>query len=331
MMLILTRSEIQKAVTMKDAIESARQAFSSSSAGLADIPLRTQINVTDDRGVMLYMPGYLKDRDALGVKIVSVFLGNQKIGKETIQSIVLLQDTDTGQTLAMMDGVYLTALRTGAASGAATSVLARDDASVVAIFGAGQQARTQLEAMAQVRSIKTVLVYDLSKAAAEAYVSSMREKITADIQWLIAQDPEDAVVDADIIITATVSSVPVFPGKALKAGAHINGIGSYKPSMQELDSETIRRAHKIYVDNRKAALEEAGDLIVPIREGLLTEDCVTGEIGEVFNQLKPGRENDQEITLFKTVGFAALDMIVAQLAYREALAKGFGQVLDITI
>ena len=328
-MLILSRSDIQKSIGMQEAIEAARQAFSSASAGKAEIPIRTQINVVDDRGVMLYMPGYLTDLGALGIKIVSVFLGNRKQGKETIQSTILLQDTYTGETLAMMDGVYLTALRTGAASGVATTVLAKKDAKIVGIFGAGQQARTQLEAISLVRNLSTVLVYDPDRSAAEAYVQLMKEKLGASLEFIVASDPVETVQDADIVVAATISTTPVFPGNAVKKGAHINGIGSYKPSMQELDEQIILRADKFYVDNYKAALEEAGDLIVPMEAGLIDESRITGEIGEVINLTKPGREDDQEITVFKTVGFAALDMIVAYHAYKKALTEGYGEQFDL--
>ena len=328
-MLILTRSDIQKAVTMDEAISAARQAFASSSAGRAEIPLRTQIDVAGDRGVLLYMPGYLKDLQALGVKVVSVFTGNRDIGKETIQSTVMLQDTETGESLALMDGVYLTALRTGAASGAATQVLARENARKVTIFGAGQQARTQLEAVALVRNVQQVIIYDPNRPAAEAYIRDMQQLLGANVVFQIAADPAEAVSGADIVVAATVSKTPVFPGLALQPGVHINGIGSYNPSMQELDTDTIVRADKIYVDNMHAAIEEAGDLIVPLRKGLIQQDHISGELGEIFNGDKPGRENEQEITLFKTVGFAALDMIVAQLAYRRALAEGYGTKIEL--
>ncbi len=329
-MLILSRSDIKKAVTMKDAILAARQAFASSSAGRAEIPLRTQIDVADDRGVLLYMPGYLTDLAALGIKIVSVFVGNRLLGKETIQSTILLQDTQTGESLAMMDGVYLTALRTGAASGAATQVLARENAATVAIFGAGQQARTQLEAMALVRNLNRVYVFDPSTEATAAFVDDMQKLLSKETEFVIAGSPTEAVEGADIVVTATVSKTPVFPGSALQPGVHINGIGSYNPGMQELDETTIQRADKLYVDNLHAAVEEAGDLIVPMEKGLIGKEKISGELGEVFNGKKPGRENENEITVFKTVGFAALDMIVAQLAYQRALAEGYGWQINLT-
>jgi ornithine cyclodeaminase len=328
-MLILTRNDIRNAVNMKEAIAAVRQAFASSSAGRAEIPLRTQIDVADDRGVLLYMPGYLQDLQALGVKIVSVFVGNRQLGKETIQSTILLQDTQTGESLALMDGVFLTALRTGAASGAATQVLARENASTVAIFGAGQQARTQLEAMAMVRDLTRVFVFDPNPEAAAAYVQDMKVLLGQSVAFVNAASPFEAVQEADIVVTATVSKTPVFPGSALQPGVHINGIGSYNPSMQELDETTIQRADKLYVDNLHAAVEEAGDLIVPLEKGLIGMEHISGELGEVFIGEKPGREHDSEITVFKTVGFAALDMIVAQLAYQRAIAGGYGTQIDL--
>ncbi len=329
-MRILTRHDVQNAVTMKEAIEAAGRVFASSSAGKADIPLRTQIDIEKNQGVMLYMPGYLKDLDALGVKAVSVFTNNASKGLATVQSVVMLQDSKTGSSLALMDGVFLTALRTGAASGAATRALAKIDASTVAVFGAGQQARTQLEAIACVRTIQQVWVYDPNGDAVVQFINHMKDKLPVEVKMSPAESPAQAVAEADIVITATVSSTPVFPGKALKKGVHINGIGSYKPTMREMDVVALQRADKVFVDNRHAALEEAGDLVIPINEGLITDARVTGEIGQVLNGELPGRERDDEITIFKTVGFAALDMIVAQLVYEKALAQGFGSEIDLS-
>ncbi len=328
MILAISQKDMQQAVTMKEAIEAAKQAFAASSSGGANIPLRTQIDVDDHKGVMLFMPGRIAELDSLGVKIVSVFLDNPSRDLDTIQSVMLLQDEKTGETLSIMDGAYLTALRTGAASGVATMMLACEDASSVAIFGAGRQARTQLEAVASVRKITKVIVYDPNPRAAQAYIREMREKLGSAVSFWAAENPAEAV-EADIIVTATVSSVPVFPGQKVKPGTHINGIGSYKPDMRELDEDIVKRADKVVVDNQKAALEEAGDLIIPMQEKVVGSDRIDAELGEIINKEKTGREKNSEITIFKTVGFAALDLAVSKMIYDRAVIEGVGKRIDL--
>ncbi len=328
MVLALTRRDIMETVSMADAIEAVKKAFAESTQGSAQIPLRTQIDVEATQGVLLYMPGFLAESGALGIKVVSVYPNNPTKGKDTIQSMILLQNRETGETEALMEGGYLTALRTGAASGAATAVLANKNASCVAVFGAGKQARTQLEGVAAVRRITDVKVYDPNPAAVMTFIDFMSRKFDS-IRFYAGRTPTDILDGADVIITATVSKTPVFCGNDLKPGVHINGVGSYKPSMRELDEVTISRADKVVVDNRLGSLEEAGDLIEAIRLGCFTPQQIHAEMGEIILGSKPGRENENEITIFKTVGFAALDMAVARLAYLRSMESGRGYELDL--
>jgi ornithine cyclodeaminase len=228
-----------------------------------------------------------------------------------------------------MDGTHLTALRTGAASGAATDLLARPDARVAAIFGAGAQARTQLEAICTVRPIEKVWVYDTVPEAALAYVEEMKghgRPVPTDV--MVAASPAQAVGEADVICTATTSTTPVFDDAHLKPGVHINGIGSYTPEMQEVPAETVARA-RVVVDSRSASLAEAGDLIVPLAEGLITKAGIHGEIGEVAAGRISGRGSDQEITFFKSVGVAVQDVAVADLILRRAAEMGLGVEVDL--
>jgi ornithine cyclodeaminase len=227
-----------------------------------------------------------------------------------------------------MDGTYLTALRTGAASGVATDLLARPDARVAAIFGAGAQARTQLEAICTVRSIEQVWVYDIDVAAARAYAAQMARRgapIPADIA--VADSPAQAVRGADVICTATTSSTPVFADADLKPGVHVNGVGSYTPAMQEIPAETVTRA-RVVVDSRQACLAEAGDLIIPLRQGLITESDIHSEIGEVAAGRIAGREAS-EVTFFKSVGNAVQDVAVAELILRRATELDLGVEVDL--
>jgi len=326
---ILTREEVAKAVNMAEAIETVKKAFIQLSSGKAEMPLRTQVPVEKRKGVTLFMPAYLADSDAMGAKIVSVFPNNQKRKIPTVHALVIVVDAKTGRPTAVMDGTYLTALRTGAASGVATDILCREDACVAAIFGAGTQSRTQLEAICTVRSIEKVWVYDVVPRAASAYVEEMKKHgnpIPQDI--FVAESPKQAVSEADIICAATTSSRSVFNDSDLKPGVHINGVGSYTPEMQEIPAATVVRS-KVIVDSRQAALAEAGDLIIPIEGGLISNSHIHGEIGELAAGKISGRESEEETTFFKSVGLAVQDVSVAELVLRRANEMGLGLDVDI--
>ncbi len=327
-MRILSGSDVRQAVTMSEAIQAVREAYVQLSAGQAVVPLRTPLPVDKLGGVTLFMPAYLAASDSLGAKIVSVFPGNAERGLPTIHAVVIVVDAETGRPVAMMDGTYLTALRTGAASGVATDLLARPDARVAAVFGAGAQARTQLEAVCSVRAIEQVWVYDTATQALSGYVEEMRVRgrpIPPDVQ--AAPSPAHAVRHADVICTATTSRVPVFDDRDLKPGVHINGVGSYTPQMQEVPGPTVARA-TVVVDSRSASLAEAGDLIIPLNSGLLSGSGIRGEIGELAAGLIRGRERADEITFFKSVGVAVQDVAVATLVLRRAAERGLGTEVE---
>jgi ornithine cyclodeaminase len=326
---ILTRDDVAKAVNMAEAIETVKKAFIQLSSGKAEMPLRTQVPVEKRKGVTLFMPAYLADSDAMGAKIVSVFPNNQERKLPTVHAVVIVVDVETGRPTAVMDGTYLTALRTGAASGVATDLLSRKDARVVAIFGAGTQSRTQLEAICTVRSIEKVWVYDVMPRAAGAYVEEMKEQgipIPADI--FAAESPKQAVSEADVICAATTSSRPVFNNSDLKPGVHINGVGSYTPEMQEIPAPAVVQS-KVIVDSRQAALAEAGDLIIAIDGGLISDKHIHGEIGELAAGKISGRESEEETTFFKSVGLAVQDVSVAELVLRRTNELGIGLDVDI--
>ncbi len=326
---ILTGEEVRQVVTMAQAISSVKEAFLQLSTGKSILPLRTQVSVEDRDGVTLFMPAYLSASDALGAKIVSVFPKNVNKDLPTIHALVVLVNPETGQPAAVMDGSYLTALRTGAASGVATDLLARTEASVAAIIGAGIQGRTQLEAVCTVRAIKKAWVYDCLPDAASAFAKEMKEHgdpLPADIS--VADSATQAVQEADIICTATTSSEPVLEDGDLKPGVHINGVGSFTPEMQEIPSLTVVRS-KVIVDSRSASLAEAGDLIIPLKEGLINEEHLHGEIGEVAAGKIAGREFEDEITFFKSVGLAVQDVAVAELIRRQAEELGLGKEVEI--
>lgn len=310
-MLFLSREDIISALPMSEAIEAVRTAFTELSMDTAEVPVRTAIEIGKHKGVTLVMPGYLGEMDALAVKIVSVHRRNRELGLPAIHGVVILIDPRTGEPLAMLEGSSLTEVRTGAASGLATDLLANPDASNLAIIGTGAQARTQLEAVCTVRPIRLARVFSRSRASVDAFIGEMSGRIGNSVDIIAASSTAEAVRDADIICAATTSSTPVFDGSDLKPGAHINGIGSFTPQMQEVDFTTLERASKIVVDSYAAAMEEAGDLLIAIDQGIITRNDIYAEIGEIAAGRKKGRESKDQITFFKSVGNAALDAAAA--------------------
>jgi alanine dehydrogenase len=239
---------------------------------------------------------------------------------------VLLQNPETGDVICIMDGGYLTAVRTGAVSGVASQYLARKDKNQVAgIFGAGVQAKMQLWAVAIARDISKAYVYDKFDEAANKFAIEMGEKLKLEV---IKVDSPEKILDADIICAATSSPTPIFAGKKVKNGTHINGIGSHTPGARELDAEIIKRS-KLIADSREACLKEAGDIMIPIKDGIINENHIWAELGEIINRKKAGRENSDEITLFKSNGLAIQDVAAAKLVYDKALAAGIGANVDI--
>jgi ornithine cyclodeaminase len=311
---------------MRQAIEVVRQAFGQLAAGRAIVPLRSRVQTA--HGVTLLMPAYLHESRDLAVKVVSVFSANPTLGLPTTSALVIVLNTQTGQPMAIMDGTWLTALRTGAASGVATDLLSVRDASIVAVFGAGVQARTQLEAVCNVRDIREVRIYAPSFFKADIIAQDMGGLGQIPSNVKAVNTPTDAVRDAEIIVTATTSKTPVFKNKDVAVGAHINGVGSYTPEMQEVDPDTVRRA-RVIVDSRAACLAEAGDLIIPIQQGIITQEHIYAELGEIINGVKPARESPRDITFFKSVGNAVQDAAVAGHALRAAEKKGLGKVIEL--
>jgi alanine dehydrogenase len=305
----ITDKEVRRALTMPKAIRAVKEAFIQLSAGQAIVPNRISLEIPESRTTALVMPAYLPRSKRLGLKLISLCEDNPAKGLPMAQAVAILMDAEQGTPLAVLDASYLTAVRTGAASGAATDVLARKEARVAAIFGCGVQGKAQLEAIAAVRPIRKTFVFDINPRAAAAFAKEMRRTLAMDVEP--ATSP-DVLREADVISTATTSSVPVFSDAHLKPGVHINAIGSYKPHVREIPGETIRRA-KVFVDQKQACFEEAGDLIIPLRENLIDEGHIRAEIGEVLAGLKPGRGSEDDITVFKSVGNAVQDLAVASL------------------
>jgi ornithine cyclodeaminase/alanine dehydrogenase len=326
MPLLLSRKDVEQVLDMKDCIEFTEKAFLEMANGTAVLPLR--INITPPGGLSLYMPAFLQEMGALACKIVTVFKDNpEKHNLPIIVGKVLLQDHQTGDVICIMDGGYLTAVRTGAASGVATKYMAREDKGQVAgIFGAGVQGGTQLWAMAEVRQLSKALVYDLSDEAVSSFIDTMSEKLSIDI--IKAGSLDDILNQADIICTATSSPTPIFDGQNVKEGTHINGIGSHTPPARELDTAIIKRA-TLVADSYEACLNEAGDIMIPIKEGAIDKSHMKAELGEVIKGGKSARSSDTEITIFKSNGLAIQDAATAKLVYEKAVKSGVGTNVEL--
>lgn len=330
-MLILNREDMDHVFHMKDAIAAAKIAFSSQSTHLVEAPVRTKLAADDDKGVYLFMPGHVKEVDQTGIKIVSVFPNNHLIGKSNVLATMLLFSEETGEVVAMLDGTYLTQMRTGAASGAATDLLANQKVEKGALFGTGGQAEKQLEAMLVARQFKEVAIYSRNEQMRDHFCEKMQRQFgdLYEVKLTSAKTSDEAIEGADVISTATSSSNPVFNGSQVKKGAHINGVGSYTLDMQELDEHLITHCNKLYVDAYDSYLAEAGDIVVPMRKGLIDVMKVNGELGEVISGAIKGRENPSEITVFKSVGIAPQDIVTASMIYSNALEKGIGTKVKI--
>jgi len=323
MTLLLSQKDVESILTIEDCLPAVETAFSELAAGKTIMPQRAVIPVSDHKGIFLAMPAYIGgEMDALGLKLVTVYPNNPtEKSLPTILGTLMLCDSSTGQAIAIMEAGYLTAVRTGAASGVATKYLAREDSKIGVIFGAGGQARKQLEAVQMVRPFEKVYVIDLNKNIRDQFAKEMGELLG--FEAIPTDDVKSAVESADIIITASSSPEPVFDGNWMKPGTHVNNIGSHSPAARELDTTCVKRS-KFVADLKEANLAEAGDLLIPIKEGAITEDHVYASLGEIVIGKKKGRETEEEITVFKSCGLAIQDVSTAYAIYKAAVEKGAG-------
>lgn len=330
-MRILSADDVRQAVPVAAAVDAVADAFAQLSTGRADVPLRIPIGQEQHDSHTFFMPALLSGTGdgssaALGLKVVSVFPHNAaRHNLPTIHALIALFEPATGRPLAVLDGRYLTALRTGAASGAATRHLARADAQTLAIFGAGGQAPFQVLAVCAVRPITRILIVNRGRERAEQLRATLEAAgLQAEVQ---IADARTALAEADVVCCATSSATPIFDDADLRAGTHINGVGSFTPQMVEVPSATLARA-RVFVDQQAAAWSEGGDLIAAKAAGLLDESRTT-ELGAVIAGLAPGRRDPAEITFFKSVGNAVQDLAVAQLALAGAQRLGLGTEVSL--
>ena len=318
---VITRSEILSLITMEDAIAAMADAFGQLSAGAAEMPVRGVL--AGGNGISLFMPARLGGSGERGAKVVSVFGGNRSRGLPAINGVILMLDDETGCPAALMDAGELTAVRTAAAAGLAARLLSRPDSRVLTIFGAGVQAPRQIEAVRAVRPIDEVRVVSKGGESATRLARSL-DGVAA----RAVTDPEEAVDGADIIVAVTTSRTPVFNGADLPAGTHVSGSGSFLPDHREVGGEVVARA-RVVVEDREAALEEAGDLIIPIGEGLVQPDLIDADLGEIVNGDAPEGRAGRDLTFFKSVGVAVQDVAIGAEVLRRAEEAGVGRMVEL--
>ena len=322
----LSADDVRRALRMTEAVEAMKSAFRELSENRVVVPMRAHVPVPENKGDILIMPAYSPATARFGLKVITLFADNPSLDLPFIQAMVMLYDAATGSPLAIMEGTALTAIRTGAGCGAATDLLARDDVRKAAIFGAGIQSRTQLEAVCAVRPIREASVIDQDFARAAIFAREITAQLG--ITVTVAGTSAEALAGAGVICTATTSSTPVFADSEVADGTHINAIGSYKPHMREIPPETVVRSYLV-VDRTDAAWEEAGDLIMPLNDGLIGKDHVRAELGEIVAGTKPGRPHPAAVTLFKSVGNAIQDLAAASLVLANAEKLGLGTTVRL--
>jgi ornithine cyclodeaminase/alanine dehydrogenase len=325
-MLLLSEKQVQRLIDIDELIASLEQAHIQYCNGKAVMPVRLVVPLPQIQGRITSMPGFLNEDKALGMKVVTYFQENPKRNLPAILATIMLFSVETGKMIAVMDGSYITAIRTACASAMATKALANADTPVLGILGAGVQARAHIQALTHVRKIERIKIYSPSGASAAGIKKDLEpvKKITIDV----AGSAEDAVRNADLLVTGTTAKEPILKNQWLKAGVHINAVGSHRPDYREIDGATIARA-KVVVDSREAIMAECGDILLAIKETAIDENHVYGEIGEILAGVKPGRSNAGEITLYKSVGIAIQDVATANLVYRKAMDLGVGTLVEI--
>lgn len=322
-MILLSKQDIQKILTIRDTINILENAFIEFAQGKTDLPERTYIHSREHNGMKLIMPGYLKESGVLGTKIVTVYGNNFQNYNlpNTIGTILLLNDK-TGEPISIMDGTQITAYRTGGVAGLASKYLARGNAEVHTLFGTGGMAESHALAVNEIRDIKKLIIVSTSQEEQkQKFAGSLKEKINCEI--VIYKNTEEAVKEADIISLITNAKEPIINADWIKPGTHINSAGSHSPVTREIDTATIIKARCV-CDSLEACKKEAGDFIIPVQENLWSWDKLHGTLGQLCAKEIPARENNNEITVFKSIGLAIQDLSTADFVYKKAVELGVG-------
>ena len=312
--LFVNKEKISSLLPMEECIGVMEKMFRSLAAGECLQPLRTIMRLPDRSGVLGMMPGYAANPGVVGIKVITVFHANSEVGLPSHQGIVMLFDAKHGQPLMLFDALEITAIRTAAASAVATKILSRKNSSTLAIIGSGEQAKRHIEAMLLARNIKQINLWSRNEKNAKLLVNELSGEYNLPVH--IKKNVQQAVENADIICTVTSSKEPLVMGEWIASGTHINAVGSSTAFARELDTAAIVKS-KLFVDCYESLFNEAGDFLIPRKEGAVTDDHVKAEIGEILSGTKKGREHDDEITIFKSLGIAAEDIFSAYHIYEK--------------
>jgi alanine dehydrogenase len=313
-MLLLSDDEIGRLLSMGETMDAVEKAFGEFAKGSVKMPPRSTIMLDEHSGSISFMPSYLQETGALATKIISIYPKNPERGLPTTVAWIVVNDPETGMIEALLDGTYLTAMRTGAVTGVAARYLAPKDSRVAAVIGCGVQGKTQAMAVAEARELETIRLFDLSDERMRRFAEEMAPKLGVDV--VPSSSGAEAVADADVVVTATTSKNPVLRRDWLGDRVHVGAIGAFYPDWRELDTATVSEA-KVVVDSREAIMEEAGDILIPISEGAITEDHIYAELGELVLGKKEGRTPEDGLTVFKSVGLAIQDSSVANLVMKK--------------
>ena len=322
MPLLLSEKDVRDVLSMDDLIPAMEAALDQFSGGGVHQPLRNIVEVGDGHAFYGVMPAFMRQPPALGTKLVSVYHGNAAVGLPSHLATIVLHDPETGALQAVMDGRYITEARTAAVSAASAKHLAAPGARVLAVLGSGVQARSHIEALTRVRAFEEIRVWGRDAGRVRALIDGMGTGIKG--RLTAADSPSAAASGADVIALVTASREPVLTRAAVRDGAHICAVGACRPDQREMDTALVRDA-RVFVDSRAGALAEAGDLVIPIREGAIDASHIAGELGDVFGGRTPGRRNAAEITIFKSLGMAVEDVAAARLALKRASERGLGR------
>lgn len=325
-MLILSEKDVQQLLNIEELIQALEQAHVQYSTGKAVMPVRLVVPLPEVHGRITSMPGFLTQDKALGMKVVTYFQNNPVQNLPAILATIMLFSAETGKMIAVMDGSYITATRTACASAMATKALAKRETPIMGILGAGVQARAHIYALCRVKRLQRIKIYSPLGISASNLKQELETEIGVSIEPVASA--EDTVRDCDLVVTVTTAKEPVLREEWLKAGAHINAVGSHRPDLREIDGATLARS-KVVVDSREAIMAECGDILLAIKEKSITENNIHAEIGEVLAGMKPGRTNATEITLYKSVGIAIQDVATAHLIYKKALKQNVGTNVEI--
>jgi ornithine cyclodeaminase/alanine dehydrogenase-like protein (mu-crystallin family) len=322
---VLRGAEVRELLPMAECIDLMRETMIAVSEGRVILPLRSILVMPGDRGMMGMMPGYLAEPECFGVKLVSLIPRNKPPQYSSHLGLVLLFEAEHGRPVALLDAAEITAIRTAAASGMATRLLARTEAGDLALLGAGEQARSHLEAMLRVRSLRRIRVWarDREKARAFAEEEGARHRIAVET----AASVREAVAGADLICTTTKAREPILNGDWLAPGVHLNVVGSSIAAAAEIDTPAVLKA-RYFVDRRESTVNEGGEYLRALKAGAITPAHILGEIGEVANGSKIGRSSPLDVTIYKSLGIAPQDLAAAHHVFKKARAAGIGQVID---